>query len=283
VPIVPRLDLSTDSGSPGADFSATGTGWADGEVRLLAHNSAVNGQLLDTATAANGRFQVDLKVPDIAFGPIEVVACQQCGSTDERRAVQPFSVVKGEQIGPALTLDPDDIRSGERIGVHGAGWSPEDGRVSVFLRPAGVRDRTPWFRVTPELSGIFDEAVQAPELEAGNYVVIACQRCHDAPGFPRATRILIVDDEGTNWLLVAAVAAGALIVIAIAIVVARRLLRRPAREPGTPTSSAPRVIPRPDPVFDVHVRGPPGVELPHLDVLAHPDPARLADQVEVSP
>ena len=150
-PIVARLSLSTNSGSPGTDVHAIGTGLVDGTVRLFAGNQEVQQRSLGSATAKNGTFGADLKVPDIGFGSIQVWACQQCRSSVERRATQSFTVVKARHAGPSLTLDREEVRSEDGVRVSGAGWSPDDGKVTVFLRRAGVKtQRTHWFRVSPE-------------------------------------------------------------------------------------------------------------------------------------
>jgi hypothetical protein len=289
------LHVVPGTGSPGREVRVTGTGWREGEVRLFArHRNVRDGVPLGRAQVEDGAFGRTVTVPAMEAGPIEILGCQQCGRQDARVDTDDFTVLAAPLDRPALDVDPRSAHSGDTVTLSGAGWPAAAGEVTIYIRSAGDGDRIVWLRVRPGRDNAFSVDVAAPQRDPGDYRLVACQQCGEAPAGPRATRAFEI--EGDSVLRSAGTGLGvALLVAALAVGLLIRGGRgRPRR---TSTSDHPSDPPPADGLritgvedanseVVVYATTPShgaGVELPRLDVSARPDPSRLSDQIEVWP
>ncbi|HEX6329966.1 MAG TPA: hypothetical protein VF129_01565, partial [Actinomycetota bacterium] len=204
---------------------------ANGPISLFAELSDVPpGEPFATVEAdENGNFRVELEVGDLATGPHEITACQRCGEPDAIEQTTSFTVRVG--LAPTFELLPPAGAPGETLRAVGEGWDPERGRVRLFIGAASTTDEPDELaRVRPD--GTFEASLVVPELEAGAYTVLACQRCN-APNPVQQTATLTVPSGRSllPWIL----AAAAVLVLAVGGgLLARRAARRRRRPSGPP-------------------------------------------------
>lgn len=292
----PVLRIRPATGRPGESVTATGAGWLDGPVTVSARRTEDGPRThLATPTASNGGFKQELTVPPMDRGPIEIAACQRCGTADESAYVVQFTIVAEPVARPVLTVEPQDVEPGDTVTLSGAGWSADDGVVKVYLEPERMRGlRNLWLEAVPDLDATFSAALQARDLDDGTYRVVACQRCGSGLGQPRARKLLEISSGGPNPLMLVAAGGGGMLVVGalVTLLLRRRHRTLPARPSGP---DRPETAPPPEPpvvhvvaddMFEVepsHVTAKPaGFELPSLDIVPLPDPVPLADQVEVT-
>lgn len=287
----PVLEVAPDSGAPDDELVATGTGWLDGPVTLLLRRSPGVGRIpLGTATATGGVFEQTITVPDTEVGAAQLVACQECETDDRIEDVIPFTVLDRRVTRPVLDIGARSVEPGQTVTVAGADWAADDGEVTVLIGVPGTDEPTDvWFRVQPEADGTFSEDVEVPDRDTGNYRVVACQRCAETP-HPRATRALAINAGSDIVRLVGGAGGGVALLLAILLGV--MLLRRPRRMPAPaseeaepPPAPTPGLRPLVDDTLEVTFREAPdrpkGFKLPGIDIVARPDPAPLAEKVEV--
>lgn len=81
---------------------------------------------------------------------------------------------------PAVSPDPDSAPVGEAVAATGSGWDPSVGDVSIFAEEAEVADPSAALvTATPDADGSFSVALPVPDMPAGTYAFVACQRCDD--------------------------------------------------------------------------------------------------------
>ncbi|MGH2659604.1 MAG: calcium-binding protein [Actinomycetota bacterium] len=79
--------------------------------------------------------------------------------------------------GRSLGLDPVHGRAGEKVAVTGQDWDPGLGDVALYLDRSDIGVLDPLALTTPRIDGSIVTAFDVPERAAGEYTVVACQRC----------------------------------------------------------------------------------------------------------
>lgn len=268
----PSIGLDHTTIAPGGSLNLTGAGWypENGavDVQLVSADGTPLRQLATLTPDDAGTIQTPLSAPSDE-GTYAVEACQPCADPSAERArqdllVEPASDGASPSVTTAsLTLSQTEAHPGDRIHVLGSGWDRKAGRVEIFLDPS-ASTRKPDATKLPRPNGDFDVPLDVPELAAGSYTVLTCQRC-DGPGRVEETATLTIPGPSRRWVALAL--AAALAGVAGAGVALRRLrkprlgpadriaahLRRDdpdvlvVEEPdGRPRHSV-RLVPRPDP------------------------------------
>jgi hypothetical protein len=269
--VLPTVTLTPRAGSVGQTVEISGSGWRVNEpVSLFLDPKDVTSESpFATATAdGHGLFAAFFDLPD-SVGRRLLVACQLCGSSDELRVPRHFRIVAS--IGAAtLRLSPERAASGGDVHLVGTGFRPDLGAVTFSVESGGaVTPMSGTALVGPD--GGFDVTVRLPDLDAGTYLVKACQRC-STPGELGATSALTVASVPARWPWVAG---AALVVVALAAgsMLWRRRLRRPRdRGPQDGSGDIVRAHARPS-IPVVTVGAEPGAGPGHtIRLVPHPDP-----------
>ena len=246
----------------------------DGSVRsgddavLLRPVDVSSDGLFATPTAdGDGLFEASFDLPD-DVGRRLLVACQLCGSSDERRVEQRFRIVAFLGA-PTLRVDPERAASGADVHLIGTGFGPDLGAVTFSVESGGaVIPMSATALVGPD--GGFDVTVGLPGVAVGTYLIRACQRCSE-PDPPEATSALTVVAAPPPWPWVA----GAIAVVALAAgsMLLRRRLRRP-RDQGSRDGSGEVVHAHARPSIPVvTAEAEPGAGPGHtIRLVPHPDP-----------
>jgi hypothetical protein len=263
----PSLTLTPTTTDTGGSVDLTGSGWypENGavEVRLVPPDGASPQPLTERTPDEAGAIRATFDAPSTG-GTYSVEACQPCTPGAEQ-AAQDLLVQAATgptaAVEPSLALDPEEAGPGERIQALGSGWDPTAGRVRIFVDPDPATETEPDERARPGPDGSFDVPLDVPELDAGTYTVLACQRCNGA-GRTEATATLTIPVPRPWWWFVVALV---LVVAVIAGVVLSRINRPPVGDrittrldPGEPevlvvaepdgsARHTVRLVPRPDP------------------------------------
>ncbi|HEX6332383.1 MAG TPA: calcium-binding protein [Actinomycetota bacterium] len=228
----PAIAVEPATALPGASVLVSGEGWdaGNGPISLFAELPDLPpGEPFATVSADDdGRFQVELELGDLATGSHEITACQRCGAPDEVAATTSFVVQAG--TAPTFHLLPPSGAPGETLRAVGEGWDPERGRIRLFVDPSSTTDQPDEIAgVRPD--GTFEGSIVVPELDAGAYTVLACQRCN-APNPAQQTATLTVPSGPSPlpWIL----ATAAVVVLAVGGGLLARAARPSKRPPGAP-------------------------------------------------
>jgi hypothetical protein len=232
--VEPTVSVEPDTVLPGTSVLVTGERWdaQNGPVSLFAELPDVPpGEPFATVSAdENGHFEYELEVGDIATGPHVITACQRCGAPEAIGQTTSFTVQAG--TAPTFRLLPPAGAPGESLQAVGEGWGPDRGRVRVFVDSSSAREEPDAVaQVRPD--GTFEVSIVVPELDAGAYTVIACQRCN-APNPVQETATLTVPSASPlPWIL-----AGVTVLV---LALGGGLLARRATRPTKPPPGPPEV------------------------------------------
>jgi hypothetical protein len=119
------LQLSSNSGLPGATITANGTGFGTNETVDV----SFNGQPVGEPTASNGAFSLSFKVPSFAPGQYGVLAK---GRGTSNTASTAFTINQGAAT---LTFNPTQAAPGASVTVMGAGFQAGESVTLTFNGP----------------------------------------------------------------------------------------------------------------------------------------------------
>lgn len=163
------LQLDPSEGPIGTTVEARGGGWDPDLPVTLTFDADPVGTVGSGEVDAAGTFITTFTVPDHVAGPVDVVACQRCGTAREVAARAPFEVLAVLTVDPAIgTVDSITTVHGEAFDDDLAVTLVFDGEVIETL-PAPEAGFTDEVRFAAELT--------VPDRAAGTYAVQTCQRC----------------------------------------------------------------------------------------------------------
>jgi hypothetical protein len=88
---------------------------------------------------------------------------------------------------PTLVISPVQAVPGQTVKASGTGWEAGLGDVRVFADGSDILKPAAALATAPPQSGAFATPLTVPELSAGSYRFVACQRCGDVDGYPSAS------------------------------------------------------------------------------------------------
>ena len=117
---------------------------------------------------------------------------------DENNATDYVVRIPEEVPEPSIELQPPTTGAGEHITVVGSGWNARAGGVRIYVNPADPLTERPNQTAKPKADGTFTVDLLIPELDAGAYPVLACQRC-GRPDGPDDGATLTVEGGAPIW------------------------------------------------------------------------------------
>lgn len=88
---------------------------------------------------------------------------------------------------PTLVISPVQAAPGQTVKASGTEWEQGLGVVRVFADGSDILKPSAALATAPLQSGAFSTPLTVPELPAGSYRFVACQRCGDVDGYPSAS------------------------------------------------------------------------------------------------
>lgn len=88
---------------------------------------------------------------------------------------------------PTLVISPVQAAPGQTVTASGTEWDEGLGVVRVFAAGSDILKPSAALATVPLQSGAFSTPLTVPELSAGSYRFVACQRCGDGDGHPSAS------------------------------------------------------------------------------------------------
>jgi hypothetical protein len=88
---------------------------------------------------------------------------------------------------PTLVISPVQAAPGQTVTASGTEWDEGLGDVRVFAGGSDLLKPAAALATVPPQSGAFATPLTVPELSAGGYRFVACQRCGDVDGYPSAS------------------------------------------------------------------------------------------------
>jgi hypothetical protein len=155
--IVTELSISPTKGTVGTEVDVTGSGFSTRKTITIKYDTTditdeIEG---DTETDSSGEFSSTITVPESAKGEHTITV-----TVSSDKATAKFTVE------PAVTIDPTEGSSNERVTVTGTGFAKNRGVTITFEGDEVANDDTDSY-------GSFETDFNVPDVGAGNFEVRA--------------------------------------------------------------------------------------------------------------